>query len=69
MMDDTFIREMPRTQASTTPNYPGSAGKPRGLSSQPDQQQAYTVFDSFSLGFELPAGIQLNRISKKLDRW
>ena len=27
------------------------------------------IFDAFSVGFEMPAGTQLNRISKKLDRW
>jgi hypothetical protein len=26
-------------------------------------------FDTYSLGFELPASNQLHRINKKLDRW
>lgn len=28
-----------------------------------------SVFDTFSYGFDLPAGVQLNRINKKLYNW
>lgn len=28
-----------------------------------------TVFDTFSYGFDLPAGVQLNRINRKLHYW
>ena len=32
-------------------------------------QSDMSIFDTFSYGFDLPAGVQLNRINKKLFYW
>lgn len=59
-MDENFIKAHPDDQANQDwmgqRNNSAAAEKPK-------------IFDAFSSGFELPAGTQLNRISKKLDRW
>lgn len=32
-------------------------------------QSEMSIFDTFSYGFDLPAGVQLNRLNKKLYFW
>jgi hypothetical protein len=51
----------------------GGKGKPSGTApTKPEPVKNNTVmsvFDTFSHGFDLPAGVQLNRINQKMHYW
>ena len=75
MMTDTFLapggtHPTPTNKASSS--LTAAKGGPATISR--DEREAkssshMTVFDTFSYGFDLPAGVQLNRINKKLHFW
>lgn len=74
MMTDTFLG--PGSQLASPANKASSltAAKGGAAPTTKDEREAkssshMTVFDTFSYGFDLPAGVQLNRINKKMHFW
>ena len=73
--DSTFIKDLPREEGFRT-----EKKKHTSLTNPSPLAETYSknlykvnnneaVFDSFSYGFDMPAGTQLNRITKKMGRW
>lgn len=75
MMTDTFLapgamHSSPTNKASSS--LTAAKGGPATISKEERDANSgshMTVFDTFSYGFDLPAGVQLNRINKKLHFW
>ena len=74
MMNNTFLTGGDYQQVS--PAKPSSMSVGKGATAAPpkDERAArnssdMTVFDTFSHGFDLPAGVQLSRINQKMSFW